>query len=41
MAREPRSTSTFTPGLSYIDSISNYFIYARVRTEKLRDGNQP
>ena len=29
MAREPRSTSTFTPGLSYIDSISFTLVFAR------------
>ena len=39
---EPRSTFTFTPGLSYIDSSSFTRVNFRcVRTEKLRDsGNQ-
>ena len=40
---EPRSTFTFTRGLSYIASISFTRVnFTCVRTEKLRDGgNQP
>ena len=40
---EPRSTFTFTRGLSYITSISfTHVNFTCVRTEKIRDGgNQP
>ena len=40
---EPRSTITFTRGLSYIASISfTHVNFTCVRTEKFRDsGNQP